>query len=811
MRRLFEICTCMALALTATSCVRDEVVVVPALPSPSDVIAFGANLPDEATRSAEGGKTLDFSTFDASSEDGNFSLPMAIKVEEGISKHVADTRGAVVDSRDKLTSLMAWARLSSAGVAPELYIPGTAFEKNTTTGIFFPTGGESYLWPGEGKTLDFVTVSPANIEGFEPVFDAADATRVTEFHYTVPEDVADQPDILVATTSKSGNFGESVPLDFKHIMAAVNFKVGNVVAGTIQSITMKGVYDHGTYRITTGEWVDREVKGTNFSVPLPSGGLVVTEGSTDQQINNASTQAFMMIPQQPTTGAEIEIVFRDGTTGKTHTLRASIQGHVWGRNTTTNYMINIDGNYNLQIVPLDQLLDSHYIITKVEISSEYPSWILSASADDEAAVTVQLEDEVNPMAKQGFWTDKYATRVVDEWGTNADGNQVPKRFHYEFPENAESARGKDYIEGETMVSNKVVYVFVPENVSGKDRTITLKLSDGSNPLFGANKTIMLTQHSVKWLDSGDGNPDNYWGCELLIEGGKVPWGFCWDGVHMNFALVQGGFAPGKEGNIPPGQRTAIEIAMTNTGIDVDKLYNDTTYFVSLQKNKKGLWFIQIDFGKIGNIEIAQNLDDGYQNTYDIYGFDGITSIGSIIDFIVNWGKITDASTGDLVTDDSVIGLKNTLDYAAIYAMKRNRFYLYNDTLDGGEFNMPVLDVSKDLNWYLPAKDQFKKMVEWNANWGQQFTFNDLYWTSTSYFAEGSVDNAHSYAYINGVETIAHRNDTYHTMALRRKTHTADVVVNPEDVIVPGGGSNGPEYGEGGNTDNNQGGDIEGNN
>ena len=148
MRRLFEICTCMALALTATSCVQDEVVVVPALPSPSDVIAFGANLPDDATRSAEGGKTLDFSEFDATSEDGSFSLPMAIKVEEGISKHAADTRGAVVDSRDKLTSLMAWARLSGNGITPELYIPGTAFEKNITTGIFFPTGGESYLWPG---------------------------------------------------------------------------------------------------------------------------------------------------------------------------------------------------------------------------------------------------------------------------------------------------------------------------------------------------------------------------------------------------------------------------------------------------------------------------------------------------------------------------------------------------------------------------------------------------------------------------------------------------------------------------------------
>lgn len=797
MRLLFEICTCMALALTATSCVRDEVVVVPALPSPSDVIAFGANLPDEATRGAEGGKTLDFSTFDASSEDGSFSLPMAIKVEEGISKYVADTRGAVVDSEDKLTSLKAWASLSGEGI-DELYIPGTAFEKNTTTGIFFPTGGESYLWPGEGKTLDFVTVSPADIDGFEPVFDAADAadaTCVTEFHYTVPEDVANQPDILVATTSKSGNFGESVPLDFKHIMAAVNFKVGTInptVDCTIQSITMKGVYDHGTYQITNGEWVDREVEGTNFSVPLPSGGLVVTEGSTGQQINNASTQAFMMIPQQPTSGAEIEIkLIAHNMNNKEYTLRASVQGHVWARNTTTNYLINIDGDYGLQIVAEDQLIDSHYVITKVRVSSEYPLWTLSAVANDRASVTVQSESNVNSLVKDGFWTD-----------------QKVKKINGEYVPTGESARGTDSESG-TAGNEQVVYVFIPENISGANREITLTLNGvDSNGKLTEPKTLNMVQHSVKWLDpTGSNNSDEFWGCELLIEGGQVNWGFCWDeGLTATFILNKGGASYNPEtgeyteSQIPHGQDKKIKPAMELAGIDVDKL-TDPNYYMQVATGKSE-FYIRVDLSKIGNIEVAESGSDGWKNTFDIYHFEGISALNQLLEFCKSWGDISNP-------DGRASSLQNSLDYAAMYAMKRNKFYYYEEYMsDVGKYMTVPVIFDADINWYLPAKEQFPILMK--SDWGQQFTFNDLYWTSTAYLVDSS-DNSKSYAYVYGAETIANRTETYLTTALRRKTHSDNVTVDPDDVIVPGGGDNGPEYGEGGNTDNNQGGDIEGNN
>ena len=109
---------------------------------------------------------------------------------------------------------------------------------------------------------------------------------------------------------------------------------------------------------------------------------------------------------------------------------------------------------------------------------------------------------------------------------------------------------------------------------------------------------------------------------------------------------------------------------------------------------------------------------------------------------------------------------------------------------------------------MPAKGQFPVLM--NSDWGQQFSVtNDLFWTSTAYLVDDG-DNSKSYAYVNGVETVAYRKNRYLTMALRMRTYTSDVVINPDDVVIPGGGDNGPEYGEGGNSGGNTGGDIEGN-
>lgn len=797
---------CALLVLTLAACTKSDV--VDSVRTPSNTITFSAADMQLEVISRGGDKrpaTLDITNKAIASEDGELSLPMVVKVEEGIHRAIEQkpaTRAAAVTDANQISMLSAWASAKKGDVS-ELYIDDVDFTKGND-GIF--RSSTPYLWLDDQTKLDFFVVAN-HIDAFTPNFNAV-GDHIESFDYTVPTEAANQPDLLVAEKlGVVGNYEQSVPLDFKHVLAAVNIKVGSEVAtGTIQSIKFKGVYNKGTYLLDEHQWVNRTIDNAAvFSVPLPAGGVAITKGEGAE--DDVRTTSFMMIPQQLATGAEVEIEFNDTNLNKKVTLRASIQGDVWAMNTTTNYLININANYGLEIIPLDKVIDSHYVITKVEISSEYPTWGLTVfdttgddlqdpntwEDDNDADITIQLESEVNTLAKQGFWTDKKASK-------DSNGN-------FYIADGAESARGTASCNGTSIESqSQIVYVFIPENISGADREITLMLiGTGSDGAY-ATKTLTLTQHSVKWLDpTGTGNQDLYWGCELLIEGNQVDWGFCWDGLNATFILKQGGASYDEEndtygaGQIPKGQDDKIKPAMGLAGINVDKLQTPG-YYIQVAQPGKSEFYIRVDLSKVGNIGVAESKDNGWKNTFDIYHFEGISALSQLIEFCKSWGDITNP-------DGRATTIQNSLDYAALYAMKRNKFHYYEEYVPdvGQTMTVPVI-LDQDINWYLPAKDQFPKLM--NANWGQTFTFNDSYWTSTAYLVDDN-DNSKSYAYINGVEIIAHRKSKYLAMALRRKTETADIVIKPEDVVIPGAGENGSS-GSGGTTGGDTGGDQNGN-
>lgn len=780
---------CALLVLTLAACTKSDV--VDPVPTPSNTITFSAADMQLEVITRGGDKrptTLGMTNKSIVSEDGVSSLPMVVKVEEGIHRAIEQkpaTRAAAVTDANQISMLSAWASAKKGDVS-ELYIDDVDFTKGSD-GIF--RSNPAKLWLDAQTTLDFFVVAN-HIEAFTPNFNAV-GDHIMSFDYTVPTDAANQPDLLVAEKlGVAGNYEESVPLDFKHVLAAVNIKVGSeVAAGTIQSIKFKGVYNKGTYLLDEHQWVGRTIGGNVvFNVPLPERGVTITKGedTRDAVIN---TTSFMMIPQQLAAGAEVEVIFHDYTLNTDVTLRASIQGDIWAMNTTTNYLININGDYRLEIIPLDKVIDSHYVITKVEISSEYPYWSLSAVANDGADVTIQLAEDVNPMAKQGFWTDKIAIRNGTEYVIT--GN---------------SARGSNEIDGSGngVISRQVVYVFIPENVSGEDRKITLEFSGwGDNINEGSYNELTLTQSPVKWLDpTGEGNPDLFWGCELLIEGGQVAWGFNWNGLSEQYKITQGSGSPWGQikNNVLP--------AMDKAGIDYNQ-FPDYIWMVTKQEDHKSEIILNIDYSKFATtLDLAKSGTDGQLNTWQLYKFDSsdnfdtnlsgyglITSLKEVITALVNVERVTQ---GD-------VGLINTLDnYAALYALKRNRFHVYIDAANG--IYLPILE-EKDANWYLPAKDQFVNVI-YRATWGQQFTWNDFYWTSTIHIDEQNptIDSGNAYMFNNGNLTPTDRTNTYLAMAIRRKTSTADIVIKPEDVIIPGGGDNGGENGTIPGTGN-QGGDI----
>lgn len=768
--------------VTLVSCIHTEVDIVPgANIDPSKSICFGAEVKwtdeDQISRSDSARSNSEEST--VTSEDNSLSLPLIISQQPGINTdNVAVTRGEKITEGTKVPRMRVWATYTKEGTKSLYFVPGADgtqfdasqgldFERNDA-GVYYST--PEYMWPGDG-TFDFVAL--ANLpEGIGNNFVAAlnsEGNAPQSFTYTIPEEAESQHDLMIAKAPGiSGGYTASVPMNFSHIMAAVNFKVGSVVAGTIKSITLKGIYNKATYLVNENVWVGHTVENEGiFTANIGGAGNIANDNNQNGNIINDGAATFMMIPQSLFTGAEIEVAFThpnfNDAGPKDVTLRAAIQGNNWAMNTTTNYLINITREYQLQIVPLDNVLDAHYIITKVEITSEYDSWELEVEADDGADVTIEHETDVNPMAKQGFWTDKKGKMATDGNG----------KTYYYVDNDATSARGGKRLYG-GVTTNHVVYVFVPENVSNKTRNITLSIYGLSNNGDDSEKEIVLTQKPVHWYNP-KGTPDaSSIGLELLIENGQIDWGFCWEGISEEYTTDHGGW----------GQYKKVPDALANAGFDLEQL-RDTTFYISIfpDKNAADEWVLQINYDKIGNIEIAEDPNNGYENTLELYNFDGISTLSAIKDFIGSYPNIAYTS------NSGQANIANTLDFAAMYALKRNRFHLfYQENVDGDvDVNIPFIE-ENDIKWYLPAKEQFKQIIDLNANWGQQFTFNDSYWTSTA-FLEQDGSGSKSYSYNNMVETVSPRTERYLTMAVRQYTVEANVEIGGNTVSPGSGGEN----------------------
>ncbi len=198
-------------------------------------------------------------------------------------------------------------------------------------GVWSPQA--DYYWPGSGYKVRFFAYAPIDAE-----FEASNqSAAVNDFHikYDVPTDVSKQKDLLVAkSTEYPGNHGNSVSLQFKHVLTAVRFVVGNdMKAGTVKKISLRNIASAGMYDPETGIG---QVSGTvkDFGQELNK----VTDGTPDSAITEPF-QTFMLPPQSFTEDSSvIEVVFTDDE-GE-HTLTASLKGQTWMSGTTVTYTIS---------------------------------------------------------------------------------------------------------------------------------------------------------------------------------------------------------------------------------------------------------------------------------------------------------------------------------------------------------------------------------------------------------------------------------------------------------------------------------------
>ena len=209
----------------------------------------------------------------------------------------------------------------------------------------------TYYWPGTNKRVAFFAYAPHHCAGVT-LTTSATTPGAPVFSYTVPAAVADQTDLLTASSvDVAGIQHAPAPLTFKHALTAVRFETGtDLLPGTVTKITLKGVYGTATHRIGETVW-SAYSNVRNFEQTFTT---VTPDPNVPGSPITQPAATFMMLPQTLPAGAQIEVKYTDKLTNTQRTLTANIAGKTWPMGKTVVYRIStssISVTSTLEVTP----------------------------------------------------------------------------------------------------------------------------------------------------------------------------------------------------------------------------------------------------------------------------------------------------------------------------------------------------------------------------------------------------------------------------------------------------------------------------
>lgn len=591
---------------------------------------------------------------------------------------------------------------------------------------------KTYYWPGSNRQLRFLAWAPTDAS-FQSVPNNPNATTL---QYTTPAEAKNQRDLVAAATDfidSPANDGTCTPvgLQFKHLCTAVIIKTGKqMTAGTIKSVSLKGVKNSGTYDMVNSVWTLNN-STTDFTISPNQATTSTTPNGTNL---NAGESTFMLLPQTLGADSKLEVAFHDNISGRDRILSASLNGAEWPMGKTVTYRLSITPEYELNIDNVSEFVDAHYVIEpiKIRLSNLEPNtkWTLSAKIDGEVYngtdVSVQLSNDVLSVVKEGFWIDKYV-----EIKRNDNGEIISKTL------TNQSARGTATVTGTGNLETNA-YVFIPENIGNSDRNITITLKvEGTSDADAATKTII--QKCPSW------NGGNV-GYERFEEnnGGNYPFGFSWD---RKKTYIYDGFL----GLLFKWIAQSYQTSETKKYVSID--WYISGFFVSKAT-------VIIDYGQLNeSLDVGMSKDNGLANTRQLYTFKGIGSISEMETALdnIHIGKYTwqekKEEGGDYLT------VKN---FAAKMAVMKNKFNVEKreqKDKDGNTVIFYVPDIEeKDILWYLPASNEQMGITD------TEYPLLGTYWSSTAAQA-----NKQAYVYSSESSSIeTDRMATHKIRAARKK-------------------------------------------
>ncbi len=240
---------------------------------------------------------------------------ISFKVTTNGSKQVEAESRVTPITDDNITNfgVVAFRRASNASIAS--MTPNFIYDAEVAKNGDKWTTSERQFWPMNSDVLDFYAYAPYHAGGI--TLSSASATGVP----TITYDASSQLDLITAiATNQSFSVaatGAGVPLTFNHALTTIKFEKDDGMPGTIESISIKNVYNSGTLTIG-GSW--------NFS------------GVTRSNVSATEGVALTMIPQQFSDSEQlIEVVYI--SQGKKYTLQHQLSGSSWTAGSTITYDI----------------------------------------------------------------------------------------------------------------------------------------------------------------------------------------------------------------------------------------------------------------------------------------------------------------------------------------------------------------------------------------------------------------------------------------------------------------------------------------
>lgn len=511
-----------------------------------------------------------------------------------------------------------------------------------------------YYWPGSNRQLRFLAWAPTDAT-FQSVPDNPNATTL---QYTTPAEAKNQRDLVAAATGfidSPANDGTCTPvsLNFKHLCTAIIIKTGaTMTAGTIKSVSLKGVKNSGTYDMVNSVWTLNN-STADFTISPNQATTSTTPNGTNL---NAGESTFMLLPQTLGADSKLEVAFHDNISGRDRILSASLNGAEWPMGKTVTYRLSITPEYELKFVTEPTLQDAHYVIYPIKIKVDPTlvdkdkkgkvvggGWTLKSTSPK-----VTLCKELTELTSLGYWV--------------------------------EEDRGTQTIEG-TETGEVTVYAFLEENITDAERDIVLELSPKKYPSATSAK-FTIKQLCPSWNTQG-------LGCERF-EDGDYPWGFKWDSsMKITYDMSEAGGT----GFWGPLRRWIMKIQIKYYGDKYKDYITYTTYWGQLKT-------LTIDFSKVPNLDVADSPDDGNLNTWELYNFNGISDVTGLMAQLEEWG-----GKADKVLE------QNPAEYAARMCTMKNKFNKEKIAQEGNNVAYRPVLKRENLVWYLPAKNEFSMVVD----------------------------------------------------------------------------------------------------